>query len=181
MDGEASSPYLNFLKHDIKIRKYQIREWEELIEENQGYIRELKELAVTVKERLDRKLITDLSHEWTKCPRCGIPIKTKHLARHGKKVHGLIWTTGEIRSVQKCVRLSGQVSAENSVGEKCNIQKRSNIKKYIPKREYVPSPKPMNNVEIEDLKRKNLEQMERIVKDRERMKRLRANGSGRLS
>ena len=132
-------------------------------------------------ENTPQAVVKSSVEEWTTCPQCGIPIKTKHLARHEKKVHGLIWTTGEIRSVQKCVRLSGQVSAENSVGKKCNIQKRSNIKKYNPKRKYVPSPKPMNNAEIEDLKRKNLEQMERIVKDRERMKRLRANGSGRLS
>jgi hypothetical protein len=51
----------------------------------------------------------------------------------------------------------------------------------VPQREYVPSPNPMNNAEIEEMKRKNLEQMERIKKDREKMKRLKANGYGRLS
>ena len=51
-DGEEPPPYLNFLKHDIKIQTYQIWEWEELIEEYQDCIEELEDLANQIKERL---------------------------------------------------------------------------------------------------------------------------------
>ena len=51
-DGEEPPPYLNFLKHDIKIQTYQIGEWDELIEEYQDCIEELEDLANQIKERL---------------------------------------------------------------------------------------------------------------------------------
>ena len=51
-DGEEPAPYLNFLKHDLKIQRYQIREQEELIEEYQDCIEELEDLAGQIKERL---------------------------------------------------------------------------------------------------------------------------------